>query len=237
MGQGGLAMYVRPKQLWWLLPILIGLFFLGMALGAISEQPAAPATPAVTVEERAEADRAMIAELLEQLSGDKERTFSVSVQDYTLRGKFRGENFELNGDVGGHPLQINRNEQEVLITVDGEPQENAPLPFALYTPYEHAMLLKALLQSLSPMVVTDKSKEGWLGFHLALPPEEVTAMLALWLGPSFPIDGMTTALANQISVDYQLYYDAKSKQVRQLTVDLRVKTPTGLKQDQLLFTL
>jgi hypothetical protein len=237
MGQGGLAMYVRSKQLWWLLPIFIGLFFLGMALGAISQKPPTLVTPAVTVEERAEADRATIAELLEQLSGDKERTFRVTVQDYTLQGKFRGENFELSGNVGGHPLRINRNEQDVRITVDGELQENTPLPFALYTPYEHAMLLKAQLQSLAPMVVTDKSREGWLGFHVSLPPEEVTAMLALWLGPSFPIDGMTPALAKQISVDYQLYYDAKSKQLRQLTVDLRMKTPAGLKQNQLLFTL
>jgi hypothetical protein len=85
--------------------------------------------------------------------------------------------------------------------------------------------------------VTDKSKEGWLGFHLSLPPEEVTALLALWLGPSFPIDAMTPSLAKQISIDYQLYYDAKSKQLRQLTVDMRMKTPAGLKEDQLLFTL
>jgi hypothetical protein len=230
-------MYVRPMQLWWLLPIFIGLFFLGTALGAISNKPSSRVTPVVTVEERSEADRETIAELLEQLSGEKERTFRVTVEEYTLQGKFRGEDFELSGSVAGHQLRMKRSDRDVQVTVDGEAQENTPLPFALYTPYEHAMLLKAQLHALTPIVDTGKSNEGLLGFHLSLPPEEVTSLLALWLGPSFPIDEMTPSLAKQISVDYDVYYDAQTKQLRQLAVDLRMKTPSGLKQNQLLFTL
>ncbi|MFY0543106.1 hypothetical protein [Brevibacillus sp. H7] len=230
-------MYIRSKQLWWLLPIFIGLFLLGIALGSISDRPSSDPVSVVSVEERAEADREMIAAFLDQLSSDRDQAFTVNMKEHTLQGYFNGEKFQLSGTIGGHQLEMKRMGETVEVIIDGEGQDSPTLPYALYTPYEHAMLLKSHLHSLTPLVVTDHNQNDLLGFHLSLKPDEVTQLLALWLGPSFPVDRMTPTLAKQIEVDYQVWYDENSKQVKQLVVDLRMNTPAGLKQDQLLFRL
>jgi hypothetical protein len=230
-------MYIRPRQLWWLLPIFIGLLLFGMALGAISDKLSPEPVFVVTVEERAVADRETIAAVLDQLSDQQDQPFTVNVKEHTLKGHFRGEKFELAGEIEGHRLELKRNDQEVQVTVDGEGQDSHLLPYALYTPYEHAMLLKAHLHSLTPLVLTDNNRKDLLGFHLTMQPAEVTQLLELWLGPSFPLDRLSPSLAKQIKVEYQVWYDANSKQLKQLVVDLRMNTPAGLKQDQLLFRL
>jgi len=230
-------MYIRPRQLWWLLPIFVGLLLFGMALGALSDKPSPEPMAVVTVEERAAADRETIAAVLDQLSDQRELPFSVKVKDHTLQGRFRGEKFELSGEIAGHQLEMKRTGEDVRVTIDGVGQESHALPYALYTPYEHAMLLKAHLHSLTPLVLTDHQQKELLGYHLAMEPAEVTQLLGLWLGPSFPIDKLSPALAKQIKVEYQLWYDAKTKQLKQLVVDLRMNTPAGFKQDQLLFRL
>ncbi len=230
-------MYIRPKQLWWLLPIFIGLLLLGMALGAISDKPSSNAIDVVTVEERAVADRELIADLLNQMSTDHDQAFMVNVKEHTLKGRFRGEKFQLTGEIAGHRLEMRRDDQDIQVTIDGENQETHSLPYALYTPYEHAMLLKSHLHSLTPLVLADKNRSDLLGFQLSLQPNEVTQLLALWLGPSFPVDQMSPTLTKQIAIEYQVWFDVKSKQLKQLVVDLRMNTPAGQKQDQLLFRL
>ncbi|MDA5106818.1 hypothetical protein ACT91Q_02520 [Brevibacillus thermoruber] len=228
-------MYVRPKQLWWLLPIFLGLFFLGVSLGALHNRHDGKGVPIMAEAERAEADRMVVADLLDQLTEQKERPFEVYLQDHVLSGRFQGQRFQLSGEIGGHHVELRRSEQDVSVTVDGQVQEQTALPYALFTPQEHAVLLKDHLRSVTPLAVSDPSNRAWQGYRLSIPAGEVTSLLATWLGPSFPIQ--EAGLARQIAVDYHVWYDGTTRELRQLDVLLQMKTPAGMKQDQLRFRL
>ncbi len=177
-------------------------------------------------------------ELLDQLTKEQERTFVVYMQNQALNGKYQNESFELSGEIAGHRLEISRNaEQKVNVVIDGQTQEHTSLPYALYTPHEHANLIKSVLHSVSPQPVQDPSGQGWRGFRLSMPASEVTSLLALWLGPSFSIEELTPELAKGIGVTYQLWYEPATGDIRQMDMELQMKTGTGEKRDELRFRL
>jgi len=111
------------------------------------------------------------------------------------------------------------------------------LPYALFTPHEHAELLKGVLSQAEATPVFDPSGEGWRGYRITVPSQEVTSLLDLWLGPSFPVKELSPELAKQIAVEYKLWYDEHSGLVRQLEIDLQLQTSAGQKRDQLRFRL
>lgn len=233
-------MYIRPRLLWWGLPAFLVLFLTGVALGMAGNEKETEQSSTAghqTVDRRIEEQIALTA-LLDQLTEQKERSFIVYMKDSTLNGSYEQDRFRLEGEIGGHKLEITRDEQQqVKVQFDGEIQDHAALPYALYTPHEHAELLKGVIQSLETTPVQDPSGQGWRGFHISVPSQEVTSLLDMWLGPSFPIKELSPELAKQIAVDYELWYDEQTGLVRQLEIQLLLKTSAGEKKDQLRFRL
>lgn len=231
-------MYVRPKLLWWLVPIFLSLFFIGIALGTFGNQSDMKGGRVMEQGAGAGYDSVTLSMLLDQLTREEERSFVVYMQNQALNGRYQHESFELSGEIAGHKLEISRNaEQKVNVVIDGQTQEHTSLPYALYTPHEHAALIKSVLQSVSPQPVQDPSGQGWRGFRLSMPAREVTSLLTLWLGPSFPIDEITPELAKGIEVTYQLWYEPASGNIRQMDIELQMKTSAGEKRDELRFRL
>ncbi len=232
-------MYIRPKMLWWLIPILLGLFLLGVVLGTVSRSANTGSTDiASAVRQTAGTGQTTVTELLEQITRDEERSFLVYMQDQTLHGRYQNEQFQLAGEIGGHQLEIARKDgQPVSVRIDGQIQDHAALPYALFTPYEHAVLLKGVLQSGSPERLEDTAGQGWRGYRIAVPPEKVSSLLSMWLGPSFPIHDLTSNVTNGMKVNYQLWYESTTGQLRQLELDLQIQTAVGVKRDQLRFRL
>ncbi len=238
MGQGERYVYIRPKQMWWLIPIFIGLFLIGSTLGALGNKMGTDTT--ASSDQAIEGDRNPVAlsELLDQLTQDEERSFIVYMQDSALHGQYQHERFELNGEVGGHKFEMSRDaQQQIAIQIDGQIQNDASLPYALFTPYEHATLIKGVLQSVKAKSIQDPGGQGLHGYRLSVPAHEVTSLLSMWLGPSFPMNDLPADVAKGIGVDYQLWYDSESQQIRQLELELRMQTATGVKQQQLRFRL
>lgn len=183
-------------------------------------------------------DPATLSGLLDQLTREEERTFVVYMQNHALNGRYQRERFSLSGEIAGHTLEISRNdEQKVNVIIDGQTQDHTSLPYALYTPHEHASLIKSVLQSVAPQPLQDPSGQGWKGFRVSVPPREVTSLLALWLGPSFPIEDLTPELAKGIGVTYQLWYEPSSGNIRQMDMEMTIKTAAGVKRDELRFRL
>jgi hypothetical protein len=232
-------MYIRPRQIWLLLPVFILLFLLGAAIAFLHEKQELESRkiPVIDLQQRAAEDREAIAELLEPLQKKERIPFTVKWQKDWLSGHFRGEWFELSGSVDGHKVAVSRNESSMNVMIDGEKQEPALLPFSLYTPYEHAMLVKGQLQALQPLPLIDQQQKGLMGYQCSLPEEEVKELLALWLGPSFPTREITEKMDRQMDVVYQFWYDAKDQQLHQIVVQLSLQTAEGKKQDQLTFYL
>lgn len=231
-------MYVRPKLLWWLIPGFLCLFLIGMGLGTAGNRNTADRVTVTEAEVQKQMDRTTLAGLLDQLTEEHEHSFIVYIQDHALQGKYQRDRFQLSGEISGHKLEISRGDQgDVSVRIDGQPQDHQALPYALYTPSEHAALIKGVLHSVAPLPLQDLSGHGWRGFRLSVPPQEVTALLDMWLGPSFSIQEMTPDLAKRIAVDYQLWYDEDSGQLKQLEIALQVKTSAGEKRDQLRFRL
>jgi hypothetical protein len=232
-------MYIRPRQLWLLLPIFILLFLLGAALALLHERQGEDGrdVPVIDLEQRAAEDRDALAELLEPLEKKEQIPFTVKWQKDWLSGHFRGERFDLSGTVAGHQVVIRRDDSRASVTIDGEKQEPALLPFALYTPYEHARLVKGQLQVVQPLPLIDEQQQGLLGYQIALPAKEVKEMMALWLGPSFPVEETMASMDRQVAITYQFWYDANVKKLRQIVVHLALQTAQGKKQDQLTFYL
>lgn len=231
-------MYIRPKKLWWLFPIFLGLFGLGMALGSAGEWIHSAAGTGGDQVSAAKQEPYSVPQLLAQLTQDEERAFLVYMHDQALNGRYVREMFSLDGEIGGHKLAISRNhEQPVSVRIDGQVQDHAALPYALFTPYEHATLLKSVLPSVSPQPIADTSGSDWSGYRLAVPPEKVTSLLSMWLGPSFPIADITPELARGISIEYQLWYEPDTGTLRQLELEMQIRTAAGVRQDQLRFRL
>lgn len=234
-------MYIRPKMLWWLIPILLGLFLIGILLGTVSRSANTDSkntASAVKQEAGTEPTAITVEELLEQITKDEERSFLVYMQDQTLHGKYRNEQFALEGEIGGHQLEITRQDgQPVTVRIDGQVQDHAALPYAMFTPHEHAALLKGVMQSVEPERLEETAEKGWTGYRIAVPPQEVTSLLSMWLGPSFPIDDLTSNVTNGIAVNYQLWYESTTGQLRQLELELQIQTADGVKRDQLRFRL
>ncbi|ASJ53464.1 hypothetical protein BP422_07765 [Brevibacillus formosus] len=232
-------MYIRPKMLWWLIPILLGLFLLGVVLGTVSRSANTGSTDtASAVRQTVGTEQTTVTELLEQITKDEERSFLVYMQDQTLHGRYQNEQFQLAGEIGGHQLEIARKDgQPVSVRIDGQIQDHAALPYAMFTPYEHAALLKGVLQSVSPERLEDTAGQGWSGYRIAVPPEKVSSLLSMWLGPSFPIHDLTSNVTNGMKVNYQLWYESTTGQLRQLELDLQIQTAVGVKRDQLRFRL
>ncbi|MBO8162959.1 MAG: hypothetical protein H0Z34_04450 [Brevibacillus sp.] len=235
-------MVIRPQQLWWLLPIMLSLFLLGGLIahwtdestaheeGSQQEQPVDPA-------EQMREQRKEIAALIQQWETNANRSFQVDVGEKQFRGTLQGKSFQLSGDVGGHQVTVQREGDALALTVDGEPKEPLLLPFALYTPYDHLMLIKGELQSIVPIVLHRAEGEGLSGYQFTLPAEEVKAMLALWLGPGFPADEVMDQSLRDVSLTYQMWYEQRSLTLRRLLVTLKVVSPSGQKVDQLLFRM
>lgn len=233
-------MYIRPNMLWWLIPILLGLFLLGVLWGTVSNlvyKDSANSLPLATEYERTDEATITVAQLLEQITLDQERSFMVYMQDQTLDGRYRNEQFQLDGVIGGHQLEITRQEGQPVVRIDGQVQENATLPYALFTPYEHGALLKSVLQSVKPEPLVETAVQGLRGYRIAVPPQEVTSLLSMWLGPSFPVKDLTPDVTNGIRVNYQLWYESNTGQLRQLELEMQIQTAVGVKRDTLRFRL
>jgi len=231
-------MYVRSKLLWWHIPIFLSLFFVGIALGKLGE----PDRNDGRVAEQSTGsgkEPVTLSLLLDQLTKDEERSFVVFVHNQALNGRYQHEQFELSGEMAGHQVNISRNgEQKVNVLLDGQPQEQtASLPYALYTPYEHAALIKSVLQSVTPEPVQDPSGQGWRGFRLSVPQREVTSLLSLWLGPAFASSDWKPELAKGIGVTYELWYEPDSGLMKQMDMELQIKTAVGDQREELRFRL
>ncbi len=232
-------MVIRPRQLWLLLPFFIALFFLGAAIAMMQDKHAEQrdGLPVIDVQARAGEDREFILELLEPLQKNEQVPFTVKWQQDWLSGQFRGEMFDLKGSVGGQQVVFTRDEETMSMTINGQKQDPVLLPYSMYTPYEHAALIKGHLPSIEPLPIVDKAKQGLLGYQLTIPPDEVKEILALWLGPSFPTKETLEKMDRQVSVEYQFWYDTNAKQLRQIVVNLSLDPSQGEKLDQLTFFL
>lgn len=231
-------MYIRPKLLWWGVPAFLLLFLLGIALGSTESQGGSETLPARPAHNPKQEDALPLAGLLDQLTQKGERSFIVYMQDYTLNGTYDQERFHLTGKIGGHALEMKRDEQQqVTVLIDGVVQDHTALPYALFTPHEHAQLLKGVLHTLQAIPVQKKSDQGWRGFRLSVPSQEVASLLDMWLGPSFPVRELDPDVAKQIAVDYLLWYDEQSGRVHQLEIELQIRTAAGEKRDTLRFRL
>ncbi|MED1793795.1 hypothetical protein P4V54_14035 [Brevibacillus nitrificans] len=231
-------MYVRPRLLWWLVPIFLSLFFVGIALGKLGSESVMKGGRVMEQGAGAGYDPVTLSMLLDQLTKDEERSFIVYMKDQALNGRYQQERFELSGEIGGHQLEIARNgEPQVNVQIDGQKQESTSLPYALYTPHEHAAVIKSVMQSVAPQPMQDPSGQGWKGYRLPVPPREVTSLLSLWLGPSFPVSEMTPELTKGIGVTYQLWYEPATGTIQQMDIEMQIKTAAGEKRDQLRFRL
>lgn len=231
-------MEIRRRHLWWLVPVFALLFGLGAAIATWTDKPSATG-PSVESTRRLQIVQARdnLVHMLEQVDGQRDLPFEVIVREQRFSGHYRGESFALSGSVNGHAVTMVRQGDRLSVSIDGREQDAHLLPYALYTPYEHLSLIKGLLPTVDPQALLDPEHLGLRGYRLALPPEEVKSLLALWLGPNFPTEQVMNQFLRQVAVTYELWYDGETKQLREMTVDLRIDTPRGVKQDQLLFRM
>ncbi|MFD2371725.1 hypothetical protein ACFSO0_17520 [Brevibacillus sp. GCM10020057] len=232
-------MYVRPKLLWWLIPIFLCLFLVGMLLGKFGDQGDMKGGRVMEQGAGSGYDPMTLSMLLDQLTRDEERSFVVYVHSEALNGRYQQERFELSGEMAGHQVHISRNgEQQVSVIQDGQPLDQATtLPYALYTPYEHAAVIKSVMHSVAPIAVQDPSGSGWRGYRLTVPEREMGSLLSLWLGPAFTGSELKPELTKGFGVTYQLWYEPVSGQIRQMDIALQIRTAAGEKRDELRFRL
>ncbi|MGC5324606.1 hypothetical protein [Brevibacillus sp. SYSU BS000544] len=232
-------MYIRRNQLWWLIPIFLGLFLLGMLLAVITKPP--QTTPASSsMEEKNQGDpdtlhHDQLASLVKKLAGDTPVTYQVKTRDQTYQGVYRGESFDVKGNVSGHIIQMKRSTDKVELQVDGKEQPLEFLPYALFTPYEHAMIIQGQLHSLVPTELHKRDRDGLKGLQFALPSNQVESMISLWLGPQFQADEIMRQTLKDVVIRYELWYDTDKFEVKQLTVDLLVPSFQNQQRDQLVF--
>jgi len=232
-------MYIRARQLWLLIPIFTGLFLLGAALALLQKEQQEQIQPLTVIDlsERIAQDREHVASLMKRAGEERKQNFQVKWQQNVLSGYYQGEAFSLTGQVEGHEVTLKRDGSQFHVAIDGEPQDPALVPYALYTPYEHARLIMGQLPSIEPLPLSDPAKPAWAGYQFRLSPEEVTSLVQLWLGPSFSAAEMMLQLKDDILISYQLWYEAETKQLKQVVLDLALNTETGKKEDRLIFEM
>ncbi|WP_126427220.1 hypothetical protein [Brevibacillus marinus] len=234
-------MVIRPHHLWWLLPLFFALFLLGAIIGKLADKPyRQPPVQHVVQNDPAEqvrTERRQLAELIERWETGAEIPFQVELKDRQFSGTFRGKTFQLAGAVGGHQVTMARQGDTFTLTVDGQQKEPLMLPFALYTPYDHLMLIKGVLQSIVPIRLTGPQSADLIGYQFSLPPEEVKEQLSHWLGSRFPAEDVMDEVLQDVSLTYQMWYEAESKRLRRMTVTLKIASPPEDKMDQLLFRM
>ncbi len=230
-------MYIQRRHLWLLLPVMAVLFLLGgllakMEFGA-SGQTAGVAEPDSMTQEET---RDRIVHLLEQLQLDKTMPMEVVSHGHVLKGNFQGEAFRLAGTIEGHQLEMEKTADHFYVKIDGKEQDARALPYSLYTPYEHAKLVLAHLQSVTPELVRSDEPDS-VGYRLSLSPADVKSLLTVWLSPAFTAEEIDQAVA-QTEVVYQLWMEPDSQRLTRLAVNLQLNTGTGrTKQDQVVFRL
>ncbi|UFJ42739.1 hypothetical protein LOK74_09695 [Brevibacillus humidisoli] len=236
-------MIIRPRQLWWLLPIFLALFLLGALIAKLTDKPAVQnqeqqSGPVAQVDpaEQMRKQRQEIAELIERSQTNTEIPFQVEVKDRQFSGTYQGKSFELSGDVGGQKVMMARTGDSFKLTVNGEQKEPLMLPYALYTPYDHLMLIKGELQSIVPIRLTGEGAD-LAGYQFSLPPEDVKSMLSLWLGSQFPTQDVMDEALKSVSLTYLMWYDQSSMRLRRMLVTIQIASPQGEKKDQLLFRM
>lgn len=230
-------MYIRRNQLWWLIPIFLGLFALGMVLAILTKTPMS--TP-ISKQDSTKADDGKILHdqldrLVKQLAGNTPITYQVKTRDQTYQGVYRGEQFDIKGNVSGHTIQMKRSNEKVNLQVDGIDQALEFLPYALFTPYEHAMVIQGQLHSLTPTELHQRDRNGLKGLQFTLPSSQVESMLTLWLGPQFQADDVMRQTLKDVVIRYELWYDTDTFTVKQLTVDLLIPSFQNQQRDQLVF--
>ena len=232
-------MYVKPRYLWLIIPACALLFFLGNSLGKSLDKQAVtifPSQATLLPNESVNKARHDLKNWLTPILTDKNSTsFGVKIQQESFVGSFKEEYFQLSGTFHGKKLYMNRNEKGSSLVIDNKPQPLYLLPYALYTPYEHAKLLRDQLDVVVPNRKISRDEEGVEGYQFTLPPEKLKDLLGVWLGNSF-IQGMNLEeLSATTSIQYQLWYQEQEKKLIRMVVKLKVKSNHGVKQDQLVF--
>lgn len=231
-------MYIQRRQLWWLLPIFLSLLLLGISLAKLTAEPLPSDQQAVQhtdVTKSNDSNRLVVEKLIAQLEANQPIAYQVESQNQVYQGFFRKEAFNLTGKVSGHSINMMRANDKLTLKIDGKEQNADFLPYALFTPYEHAMVIQEQLPSISPQVLEDHSRNGRKGYRFTLPPNQIREMLSLWLGPQFQADDVMTDYMQDVVIRYELWYDTNDQHVKQLVVDLEVRQSQKPKHDQIIF--
>ncbi|MGD8189249.1 hypothetical protein ACQCN2_04525 [Brevibacillus ginsengisoli] len=229
-------MYIRRKQLWWLFPIFVSLFVLGVALAKWTEQTLPLYAHSATDGEEGtlDANRIQVEKLINQLKADYPISYQVQTRGQLYRGVYHGEGFDLSGEVSGHTINMKRSNSKLSLVIDGHQENPEFLPYALFTPYEHAAVIQGQLHSIEPRIL-EGNPSNRKGFQFTLPADQVREMLALWLGPQFQADAVLDHYMESVVIRYELWYDTNDHQLKQLTVNLEASQSQLSKHDQLIF--
>ncbi|QDX93859.1 hypothetical protein EEL32_05145 [Brevibacillus laterosporus] len=232
-------MYIKQRYLWLLFPVLVCLFGVGALLGQVTDKQSLAEENSTESFARSswntDQNNTNLKQLIDQLFVEKTTPFGVKIQNQTFSGSYRGNHFELSGALHGKKVKIERNNRGTSLVIDNDQQELYVLPYALYTPSEHASLLKGQLQQLQPVPLISRDEAGLQGYSVMLQPEKVKELLKVWLGPSFPAEKELIQLQQSTTIKYQLWYDDARKQLKRMVVLLQVKNQKGDKSDQLVF--
>ncbi|MBG9797374.1 hypothetical protein O0555_02825 [Brevibacillus laterosporus] len=232
-------MYVKQRYLWLLLPILVCLFGLGALLGQATDKlPVAQESANESIGRdswNTDQNNANLKQLIDQLFVEKATPFGVKIQNQSFVGSYRGNHFQLKGTLQGKKVKIERNNRGASFVIDNEQQELNVLPYALFTPSEHASLLKDQFPQLQSVPLVSRDEAGLQGFSVTLQPDKVNELLREWLGPSFPAENELVQLQQSTTIKYQLWYDDDRKQLKRMVVLLQLKNQKGDRSDQLIF--
>ncbi|MCR8995362.1 hypothetical protein GOP56_02670 [Brevibacillus sp. 7WMA2] len=234
-------MYVKQRYLWLLVPILACLFGLGVLLGQATDKlsVAQNRTKELHDKSRWNADQNQnntnLKQLIDQLFVEKATPFGVKIQNQPFTGSYRGNHFQLTGALQGKKVKIERNNRGASLVIDNELRDLNVLPYALFTPSEHASILKDQISQLQPVAIVSRDEAGLRGYSVSLQPEKVKDLLREWLGPSFPVENELVQLQQSTTINYQLWYDDERKQLKRMVVLLQLKNQKGDRSDQLIF--
>ncbi|MDN9008942.1 hypothetical protein [Brevibacillus laterosporus] len=232
-------MYVKQRYLWMLVPILACLFGLGVLLGQAADKiSVAQDRTNESIDKSSwneDQNNTNLKQLIDQLFVEKATPFGVKIQNQPFTGSYRGNHFQLTGALQGKKVKIERNNRGALLVIDNEQRELNVLPYALFTPTEHASLLKDQISQLQPVPLASRDEAGLRGYNVRLQPEKVKDLLREWLGSSFPAENELVQLQQSTTINYQLWYDDERKQLKRMVVLLYLKNQKGDRSDQLIF--